>query len=338
MAKQRGDADVLIDHLLALSNTELRGLRRRSQLASSKTKAELRDILASAIANGTLTTKAIVDFLDEVTPWGKQHVLLYKGKAGTQKEWTTRKQVEATLGKHGLTDLMDKQVPLVLPKTLTLGSIHSTSAVLRVTAIRRREGWVRDHNLLKHGTTADGREVEYRGFVRQVLRGLVAFEWNLVANEAMLQISQLPTGGSYEGVAAEFAAIVEPWLPFADFSVVDIRRANPKLHKLEREGKGKTTSQHAGFDRVGSRSVSVRSTSSKVSLFGDKELDDLISTLEPGSVPRIGGYLWKADGKGKDGKSTHFVIVGKKKRVNFMTPSSEKRLRNVVAELRRLSK
>jgi hypothetical protein len=338
MALRRGDADVLIDHLLALTTAELRGLRRRFGFASSQNKGELRDILSAAITNGTLTTAAIIEFLDQVTPWGKQHIFLYRGKSGTQKHWTNRRNVKNTLATHGLLDLLDKQVPLALPKALTLASIRSTSSVLRVTAIRRREGWVRDHDLVKYGKTPDGREVEYRGFVRQVLRGLVAFEWNLVANEAMLQISQLPSGSSYEGVAAEFATIVESWLRIKDFSLIDVRRANAELHKLERAKKAKTTSQYAGFDRVGSRRFTVRSTSNKVPLFGDKDIDDFLSKVEPESVPRIGGYFWGADGKGKDSKRTHFVIVGAKKRVNVMTPSSEERLRNVVTELRRLSK
>jgi hypothetical protein len=174
-----------------------------------------------------------------------------------------------------------------------------------------------------------------------VLRGLVAFEWDLIANEAMLQVSQLPTGGSYEGVETEFAASVAAWLDHASFTRVDVRRAITKLRKLEQDGKGKVQTHAIGMDRVGSRRVTLRSTSSKVPLLGDAALDTFIQNIESDSVPRISDYYWDADDGGAnelDARRTHFVVVGERRRVNFMTPSSEERIRNVLAELRRLSK
>lgn len=337
----RRKADLLIDHLMALSAAELRGLPRRLRIRSLKNKAELRERLAELIGNQTLSTETIVEFLDQVTPWGKQHVFLYRGPSGVTKNWRKASWVRTLLKKEGLEGLLGKSIPLVLPEKLTLASIQSSPSSLRITAIRRREGWVRDYSLVKHGKTPDGREVEYRGFVRQVLRGLVAFEWDLVANEAMLQVSQLPTGGSYEGVETEFATSVASWLDHSTFTRVDVRRAISKLRKLEQDGKGKVQTHAIGMDRIGSRRVTLRSTSSKVPLLGDTALDDFIQSIESDSVPRISDYYWEADEGGAnqlDGRRTHFVVVGERRRVNFMTPSSEERIRDVLAELRRLSK
>jgi len=343
MATRRHERNLLIDHLMALSGAELHGLRRRWRLPSAQCKAELREVLCKAIGNGTLTTDAIVDFLDEVTPWGKQHVILYRGPKDSAKNWRDSAWVKVTLKQHDLSTLLGKRLPLVLPKELTLASIQSLSSTLRVTAIRRREGWVRDYTLIKRGKTTDGRELEYRGYVRQVLRGLVAFEWNLVANEAMLQISQLPTGGSYSGVAAEFSNRVASWLALDTFTTVDIRRAIGKLHKLETSGTPKATSRALGLDRLGSRRMTFRSTSSKIPLHGDKALDKFIDDSMPNCIPRISDFDWGPAGAGDGGdhagaKRTHFAMVGNEKRINFMTPNSEKRIRDVLAELRRLSK
>ena len=80
---------------------------------------------------------------------------------------------------------------------------------------------------------------------------------------------------------------------------------------------------------------------SLVPLLGDAALDNFIQSIESDSVPRISDYYWEADeggGNQLDTRRTHFVVVGERRRVNFMTPSSEERIRDVLAELRRLSK
>lgn len=343
MATKRRTADLLIDHLMALSNAELHRFRKRFKLAAASSKKELRSTFTKAIKNKVLTTEAIVAFLDVVTPWGKQHVLLHRGPNDLAKKWRDSKWVHAQLVEHNLQKFVDKSVPLILPEVLSIASIEYTGSRLRVTAVRRREGWVRDHDLVKSGKTLDGRQVEYRGFVRQVLRGLVIFEWDLNSNEAMLQITQLPTSGSYEGVSAEFSKLIEHWLDLDRFDVVDIRRAIEKIRQLERVGKSDAESHALAYDRLGSRRVSMRSTSNKVPLLGDTALDNFVETIAPSSIPRIADYYWEGDGKtngvvSAKASRTHTVIVGENKRVNFLRPSSEERMRNVLAKLRRFSR
>ena len=52
--------------------------------------------------------------------------------------------------------------------------------------------------------------MELRAYVHRVARSLVAFEWDLIANNAFLQISQLPRGFDYDAVANEFLSMFRP--------------------------------------------------------------------------------------------------------------------------------
>jgi hypothetical protein len=285
--KQRGVQDLILDHLTALTNAEIRKFLRRHKVsgASAKAKDELRTLVKEALDAGDITTESIVKFLDEVTPWGKQHLYLYK--APSSKDWRSKPWVTRHLETHKLTDLLDALTDrIVLPEELELACITWNSHRLRVTAIRKRAGWVRNEEYDDtQKESDDGRPVWLKGYVFQVLRGITAFEWNLVSNEAFLQITQLPTGASYESVAEEFKNKVQPWLNLDQFKVVDLRPIVKKLHQMEEQGKGTVVSHALDYSRLGQRRISVRSTSSQVPLLGDNVIDGILKTVRKDGVP-----------------------------------------------------
>lgn len=128
---------------------------------------------------------------DTVVPWGKQHVFLFTGPRGDVKPWKDSQHVLDKLKKQQLEHLFNARLPLVLPEELTLSSITHAAGRLRVTAIQKREYSERapEHDDTKV-TEGDG-EVILKAYVNHVSRTLVAFEWDLNANVAMLQITQL---------------------------------------------------------------------------------------------------------------------------------------------------
>jgi hypothetical protein len=72
------ERDLIVTDLLALKKEQIGDFLARNDLPKSGTKEELRARIEEALENETLALSRIVQFLDEVIPWGKQHVCLYK--------------------------------------------------------------------------------------------------------------------------------------------------------------------------------------------------------------------------------------------------------------------
>src|SRR5688500_9578728 len=100
--QRRRRHDLILAHLTALTNAEIQRFLNRHTMAraSEQAKDELRSILRQAIKDGDITTQHVVTFLDEVTPWGKQHVDLYTGPP--TKDWRNKDWVEGHFKSHKL--------------------------------------------------------------------------------------------------------------------------------------------------------------------------------------------------------------------------------------------
>lgn len=337
--RKRATKDQIVDHLTALSAKEIKAFLRRHRLSvGDMVKEELRTRIIGALKDGKVTIEQVVAYLDEVTPWGKQHVFFFDGPS--EHKWRDSKWVSAHLESNGLKGILGaKSDRLILPDELELASIDWSPKRLRVTAIRKREGWVRREEFDK-SAKADGRPMELRAFVHQVFRGITAFEWNLVSNEAFLQVTQLPTGASYENAANEFADAIDAWLDLSDFDKVDLRKIIKNLEELIDKGKTDVELHALASGFMGQRRLSARSTSSKVPLNGNASLDRAMKSIRSSSVPRIADYFWPttAGSDGDDNPRVHVIVVAEHQRINFATPTSEEGFRHVLQGLRKLSK
>ncbi len=163
--RRRRRHDLILDHPIALTNAEIQRFLKRHKIASASARAkdELRIALRQALKASDITTEAVVAFLDEVTPWGKQHIHLYKGPLS--KDWRNQAWVAAHLKAHKPDHLVDARTDvIVLPEDLELACINWSARHLRITAIRRREGWVRNEECDKTKKKApDGRPLWFRG-------------------------------------------------------------------------------------------------------------------------------------------------------------------------------
>src|SRR5581483_7741069 len=132
------DRDLLIDFLISLRLDRVRTFLQQNGVAHSGTRPELRDRLAEALDDGSVTTDAIVLFLDDVEPWGKQHVLVYRAPARKPTHWTDPARARRTLLAGTLGELVDQPLPLVLPETLRVSSIRTHSRGFSVLAVESR--------------------------------------------------------------------------------------------------------------------------------------------------------------------------------------------------------
>lgn len=337
------ECQAVIDFVLALKKTYIRDFLRQVELPRSGTKPDLRERLQEALDQGDLTYEQLVDFLDSVAPWGKQHVLLYTGPRGDLRSWREPRRVSERLKEHRLGKLLNARIPLILPDKLTLSSITHADGVLRITAIQKREYTERAPEYDGSRQTENGEKVTLRAYVHHMSRTIVAFEWNLDTNTAMLQITQLDRDALYEEVAREFCELIAKWLDIARmFGLVDVRRAIRRLHEIERGGQPEARSHGIHYRTLRGRRLSAHSPSPRDSVLGEPMIDDAMDTVGKNGVGHLGNFYW-LNGR-KPGPlsnplagDVHVIIVGDKSRINLPTPNTEAVVRYVLSRVRALS-
>lgn len=121
----------LLTFLLTLRLDRVRDFLSRHELPRYGNRADLRGRLEENLASGKFRVIDIVDFLDEVEPWSKQHVVLYNGADGLTQGWDNDSALRARLAEADVAELLDERLPLVLPEELTLSSIRIEGGPVR---------------------------------------------------------------------------------------------------------------------------------------------------------------------------------------------------------------
>jgi len=308
-------------------------------LKKSGTKEQIRERIEETLGEGTLSLSQIVQFLDEVVPWGKQHVYLYKGPQSSIANWRKPEWLVKLLKKHHLGKYLNASLPLALPEKMKMSSILHDGNRVRITAIKRRDWWERNPEYDDTTVTDEGDDVELRAFIHRVTRSLVAFEWDLIANVAFLQISQLPTGFRYEEVAEEFFEMIGGWLDINRFSIVDLRPAIKNLHELEEAGTGETRSHGINYRTLQGRRFEGKSASPADPLLGEAVIDAALGAVRNSGVGHLGNFYWLPGPTANPTSNPldaemHVIIVGQHNRINFPTPNVEQTVRYVLSRIR----
>jgi len=308
-------------------------------LKKSGTKEQIRERIEETLGEGTLSLSQIVQFLDEVVPWGKQHVYLYKGPQSSIANWRKPEWLVKLLKKHHLGKYLNASLPLALPEKMKMSSILHDGNWVRITAIKRRDWWERNPEYDDTTVTDEGDDVELRAFIHRVTRSLVAFEWDLIANVAFLQISQLPTGFRYEEVAEEFFEMIGGWLDINRFSIVDLRPAIKNLHELEEAGTGETRSHGINYRTLQGRRFEGKSASPADPLLGEAVIDAALGAVRNSGVGHLGNFYWLPGPTANPTSNPldaemHVIIVGQHNRINFPTPNVKQTVRYVLSRIR----
>jgi hypothetical protein len=301
-------------------------------------KGALLERIDSSLHRGTITLEKLVAFLDRVTPWGKQDVYLYSGPPDCSK-WKHNDWVVELLKKHAVEGYLNTRVPLVLPPKLELSSIMYDSKRLRIVAVCRRLWRERapeyDDRDLQLRPSAPW-NIEFDAYTRRTMRGMVAFDWDLIANTGFLQISQLPPRCKHEKVRNEFAELVRPWLNLELFNLVDLRPAIASLHLAEEAGRRETISHVINYRTRQGRQLEAKSASSVDSVLGERVTDAALDAVREVGVGHHGNFYFRptrADPT-RLRKKVHVKILGAYKRINFPTSNSEHDLRYVLSRIR----
>lgn len=332
------EQSLIIADLLSLKKLQIGEFLRSFDLPRTGTKEQLRARIEDALENEVLALDQIVHFLDSVIPWGKQHIYLFTGPDEDISDWRKTDWVSKLLKQHRMGKHLNAQLPLVLPEKMKVSSILHDANRLRITAIKRRDWWERNTEYDESSKTENGDEVELRAFVHRVTRSLVALEWDLVANVASLQISQLPTGFDYGDVCNEFFELIDNWLDRSMFTLVDLRPAIKSLHALEETGKGETRSHGINYRTLQGRRFEGRSASPSDPLLGEVSIDAALTAVRKNGVGHLGNFYW-LPGPSNPGTNPlhaecHVIVVAFKHRINFPTPNDEQTVRYVLSRIR----
>lgn len=336
------EQQALIDFVLALRKSHIQDFLKQVELPKSGTKQELRERLQEALDKGDLTHELLVDSLDSVAPWGKQHVFLYDGPRGDVQAWKDPDHTQRLLKQHRLGKLFNARLPLILPEKITLSSVMHADGRLRITAVEKREYSERTPEHDEEKETESGERITLKAYVHHLTRTLAAFEWDLNANVAMLQITQLQMEGDYEELAEQFFRLVSPWLDIKQFGSVDLRPVIRRLHEIEGMGKAEARSHGIHYRSPRGRRISAHSPTPRDSVLGKAFINDAMDSVRKNGVGHLGNFYWLAGMKPGLATNTlrgdaHVIIVGAKSRVNFPTPNAEDVVRYVLQRVRALS-
>lgn len=355
------DRPVLIDLVLAVRKSCLQDLLKKVKLARTGTKPQIRSRIEEAVEKGHIRHETLVEFLDSVCLWGKQHVFLFDGPRYPMDEWKNPEQVHQRLKQFQLDRLFNAHLPLVLPEPLTLSSIAHTGERLRVTAVRRDEYDERAPQHDAHEVTNSGEQIRLRAYKRHVSRILVSFEWDLVANIAMLQITQLRREVEYEEAAQQFWALLRGWLDIERFASLDVRPVIRRLQDFEASGTPEVRSHGIHYRTLRGRRLSAQSPGPRDSVLGETGIDEAMRSVAREGVGHLGNFFWlgapgggptKAPSGGPAsaasirgdrgsasnplGRDVRVVIVASKGRIHFTTPNNEEAVRYVLSRVRSL--
>lgn len=318
-------------------------LRSKELPRRSGTKEDLQERIEEAISDEELSYTDLVELLDTIEPWDKQHVYLFDGPVGADLSmWRDTHRFEARLKQHRVAKTLGKTLPLALPAKLTITNIvHVAGKRLRVTAVERRDATERDEDRDPEDRVDDGTRVEFRAYVHFTTRGIIAFEWDLVANTAMLQISQLPTRFTYEDARRRFAETVEKWLDMTRFSPVDLSKSIRKFYDDAKESADGITSSGIDWATAQGRRLSGRSASSKQALLGEEgALDDSLENMRRnGAFGHAGNFFFSpaepvSPADPLQERVHAHILAGDHQRVNFPTANTEEALRHVLQRIR----
>jgi len=337
------ERELLIDYLIGLRLDRARSFLQLAKLSPYGNRADLRERLQEALDRGRIDTDSLILFLDEVEPWGKQHVFVYDPPTRLPSGWENPGAVRQELLRSGLGELIDKPLPLALPEELAISSVRVDDRALWILAVERRDHVERVETLDPPAQQlVDGRFVEYRAYQRVVTRGIVLFRWDMVGRSATLHLSQGTTSYSYDEAEERFQRLVGGVMPIDRFDRRDLRPAIRRLYDQEVAGDGEVRSHRFRYRSALGRDVDIASPTAAESVLGESFIDQALSLVASRSAGRIGNFYWLAGtgpvpGSNPIPREQHIVVLGEEGRVHFMTASSEDIVSYVLQRLQALS-
>ena len=321
-------------------------------------KSDYKKRIIESIEGGKISYINLIDFVDEVEKYGKQHVLLYKGSDTILSHWNDNDNVNTLLTENKLLKYKNTRLPIILPQGLALSSIeYVKNKRLEIYAVEAHYHIERIQQYDEQKEIEDyDLNIELRAYFRKLRRGFVIFKWDLVLNIASLHIMQLPRGLTYDDMEARFRGLIKSWLDLDQFQKLDLKSVIKKLHALEETENPETRSHGLNYKSIGGRLVDARSSNPEDSVLGEDFIEKAMREIRKKSVGNLGNFYWLplkvssddllkensdnevADKSNKNPlkKEIRTVIIGKENRINFTKPNRREDMEYVLSRVRDL--
>ncbi|WP_048191061.1 hypothetical protein [Methanobacterium sp. SMA-27] len=336
------ECEKIIQYFMDLRKDFIKIFLKTHELPTSGKKDEIRKRILENLEIGTINYYDLISFVNKSEPNGKQHIFLYKGPERVVSEWKNVHYFNEFITNNELDKFLDASLPIVPPETLSLKSIkYIPNEKLELYALKYIEYSQRTEEL-DEKKTHDGKSVDLRAHLNLDSRGMIIFSWDLVSNNAKLQVLQLPSGYEYDQVEREFKELVEIFFDLNIFEKVDLSQVIEKLHILEENGTPEARSHNFDYISEEGRRFSGRSATSKESVIGEVIFDNAMSTIRDEGIGYMGNFYWLAyDENPIIGNvlenEVHTVLLGDESRINFKTPNKAEDLEYVLSRVRELS-
>jgi hypothetical protein len=338
---QRSEQDLLVDVLLGLRVDRVREFMDSVDLARSGTKAELRERVEEALTSHAISLNVLIDYLDQVEPWGRQHVIMLEAEASAANGWRREDGIRRRLADAGVEGLLDRRKRQRLPESLTLSSISTSGDTIVIVAVERRDYDERapEYDSVDHDD--DGQLIILKAYRHVVTRGIIALRWNTATRAAVLHISEGFGRYDYQDAFARFGNLVSGFLDMSRFTQKDIRRAIWRLHDADKNGAPEARSHRVGFTSHGGRAIDATSPTMSTSVVGERVVDDALTNVAGSATGRIGNFFWLPSAGPTPQtnpivRDLHVVILARDSRVHFMVPSDERSITYVLQRIRAL--
>ena len=340
------DADIneLVSHVMALRKDFIQSLLADVGVPSAerqRLKGALREVILDHLEDGVLTVERLVAFLDEHEPGGKQHVFLLRPVAAYNRTWRDPSAVRRQLGRRRvLRDLLDGELPLVMPEELTLSSIRVSDAGIEIVGVEARRYFERDDSYDDATTSDEGLPVELRAYVERVARSTVVLRWDVAHRHAALHITQATSPGvsraHYGDVLSRFGQAVSPWLKLDRFRPVNLHKVMHKLQSKERSRRPWTRSRRGSWETVDGSEVEAISAGVDAGIFDDLRVAAAVDQVADPNSGSTGNLYWLDRPVNPLTEDLHLTILANDSRVHFMRPSSPHIVAHVLEQLRSL--
>lgn len=339
------ELDELVSHVLSLRKDFVQALLKEAGVERDdrmRPKADLRQTLRDQIASGELEIERVIQFLNEREPGGKQHVFLFRPSKEINDRWKDLDKARRRLRRRKtLRELIDAELPLVMPSALQVASLHFGEEEFELVAVEARRYTERDESYDGSRISEEGLPVELRAWVHRVARSTVVLRWDLKRRVAALHITQATQQGVprayYRDVLRRLSAVVGPWLDLGKFEDVDLHKVIDKLQRLERGGgQALTKSRRGDWETDYGSKVQARSASASESMFTDQKLVAAVDKVADPTSGQSTSMYWLSSQANPLEDDLHLSIVASDSRIHFRKPSSKEAVEHVIGEIRRL--
>jgi hypothetical protein len=331
--------ELLIEYLYTHKKIYLQNFFADKSLPYSYSKRVLKDKLSSYAQAGQQQLDDLINLLDKIEGWGRQHVYLYTAPSTLSAEWRQEEVVRRYLTRSGHEGLLNQKKTLILPDEPTLTSIEWTPDRVRFIWVEKRV-W-HDRDTTKDETIITRREksdfireqIVLRAYRVRLSRGLITFDWDLNTNHAMMLIQRLPRGNQYVSTRDTFEKALTSIFAINTFEKARVSRSLRSIENCD-----ETRRHHMTFQSTHNRgTIAVTSPHKKYDVFShDSVIERARNALDIDATGLLGNFYWKpVAGQLSCEVYTHiYGIDDNDQRVGILAEHTEEDVRYVLSRIR----